>query len=330
MTIDAPEDDVTVARGRVQHMLESMNAGELQLLCVRTGIRAEFYPGEIKAVNADGTFTILFDDGDKRRARFARTSSWSARLRRPRRPRRPPLGSPGLRRWLTVGATVEPSPSMDELCNKIEGVNADGTFAILFDDGDKDRRQSQNVRSLAAPAASSGFADCLVAGAQVEVKFGGKAKIIAEVWRHIDSDRRVALEMWRRAREEPSTYTSARHGEFADEFDGFEDQIPAACHVETRVGRERARAEYAECVRKAESALGEGINERGLSHSEAERLYQRAVSDAARAMRSRATRATRAGRTGSMTWRSSGRSPSAHRASARTSARPRACSARRC
>ena len=29
------------------------------------GGKGKFYPGKIEAVNADGTFAILFDDGDK-------------------------------------------------------------------------------------------------------------------------------------------------------------------------------------------------------------------------------------------------------------------------
>ena len=158
MTIDAPEDDVTVARGRVQHMLESMNAGELQLLCVRTGIRAEFYPGEIKAVNADGTFTILFDDGDKEpsaireNVKLVDAPPTAAPAAAPTAPAAAPASVGGL----TVGATVE-ARSLEWTSfypGKIEGVNADGTFAILFDDGDKDPSVNpKNVRSLAAPAA---------------------------------------------------------------------------------------------------------------------------------------------------------------------------------
>ena len=70
---------------------------------------------------------------------------------------------------------------------------ADGTFAVLFDDGDKEpKAKPENLRPLGA-LASSGAADGLVAGAKVEAKFGGKGKFYPGTIEAANSDGTFAI-----------------------------------------------------------------------------------------------------------------------------------------
>merc|ERR1712227_1165888 len=100
----------------------------------RYGGKSEYYPGKISRVNADGTLDILYDDGDtERRVR--------ASLIRPL-VISDDVGTASAENGdLKRGDIVEAryGGKAKYYPGKISRVNADGTFDILYDDGDTER-----------------------------------------------------------------------------------------------------------------------------------------------------------------------------------------------
>ena len=108
--------------------------------------RGKHYPGTIEAVNADGTFAIRYDDGDKE----AKAKREHVRLVDAPSTPAPAVGAKVEAQFHGKGTFVP---------GTIEAVNADGTFAILYEDGDKEAdAKREHVKFLDAPrldAASS-------------------------------------------------------------------------------------------------------------------------------------------------------------------------------
>jgi hypothetical protein len=80
----------------------------------------KWYPGRINAVNADGTYDVFFDDGDRREAVPAAEIKYM----------------PAKTDW-KVGDRVQ-GRFTDGVWypGKIAAVNADGTYKVAYDDGD--------------------------------------------------------------------------------------------------------------------------------------------------------------------------------------------------
>ena len=131
-------------------------------------------------MNPDGTFAILFDDGDKEPSAKPEHIKLVGGSAPKSAPALAPAAAPSSSSSgaLQVGAKVECKFGSKGRWypGVIEAENGDGTYAVLFDDGDKEpKAKPENLRPLGAPASSGGAAG-LVAGAKVEAKFGGKGK----------------------------------------------------------------------------------------------------------------------------------------------------------
>ena len=159
------------------------------------GGRGKFYPGTIEAANPDGTFAILFDDGDKEPS--AKPEHIKLVGGSPPKPASAPApaAASSSSGSFSVGAKVECKFGRkgNWYPGVIEAENGDGTYAVLFDDGDKEpKAKPENLRPLGA-LASSGAADGLVAGAKVEAKFGGKGKFYPGTIEAANSDGTFAI-----------------------------------------------------------------------------------------------------------------------------------------
>jgi hypothetical protein len=128
----------------------------------------EFYSGEIEKDNADGTFRIVYDDGDNE-----------------------PSVKSNLIVCLQPGDIVAArhGGKGQWFKGKIEKVNGDATFAIIYDDGDKEPAVKVNLVSPVATASA------LESGTAVEAVFGGKGKkwFRAKVDKKNDDGKTVSL-----------------------------------------------------------------------------------------------------------------------------------------
>lgn len=139
-----------------------------QKVQARFGGSHEFYSGEIEKDNGDGTFRIVYDDGDH---------------------------EPSVKSNLIVcfqpGNIVAARHGGKEkwFKGKIDKVNCDATFAIIYDDGDKEPAVKV---SLVSPVAAS---PALEPGTAVEAVFGGKGKqwFRAKVGKKNDDGKTVSL-----------------------------------------------------------------------------------------------------------------------------------------
>ena len=146
-------------------------------------------------MNRDGTYDVRYDDGDEERrveSRMIRKLGGSSSpTKRTNKDSDAEVGS-GAADGLVAGAKVEAKfgGRGKFYPGTIEATNPDGTFAILFDDGDKEPKAlREHVKLVGAPStpapaaapatpaaapASSGGATALAAGAKGEAKLGGR------------------------------------------------------------------------------------------------------------------------------------------------------------
>ena len=180
----APQHDLPQSQASTQRFPEGT------MVQVNYGGKGAWCAGRIAATNADGSFDIAYDDGDRERGV------------RPANVRRPPATELGQRSQATGAAAPEPSQAAGEGASsaslavgatidanyggkgkwypgQVEAFNEEsGTVDVLFDDGDRERGVMLcNVR-LRAPAAVEGQPGSppFGAGDAVEGRFGGKDK----------------------------------------------------------------------------------------------------------------------------------------------------------
>jgi hypothetical protein len=110
--------------------------------------RGRWFPGKIATVNADSTFNIKFDDGDKE------SSVPAARIRRRKGGRSAAqtykVGDNILGNWNAKGRLYP---------GRIVRVNADDTYDVDYNDGDKEKRvPTSRLTCASKPCGSSGSA----------------------------------------------------------------------------------------------------------------------------------------------------------------------------
>jgi DUF971 family protein len=112
----------------------------------------EWYAGKIQTVHTNGTCSVLYDDGDTEdlETRWIRNPHEGGNGVPSQAPRSPLLIEP----VFTLGERVEALYGSEDTwyAGKIQAVNADGTFGVLYDDGDEETLDKTCVRS-AGPAA---------------------------------------------------------------------------------------------------------------------------------------------------------------------------------
>jgi hypothetical protein len=131
-TVQTNDDDDAAAAG-AQDPLSQTTKRELEMgtgVEARFGGEAKFYPGKIEKVNGDGTYGILYADGDSEESVARSMIRVRAAVEA--------VGAAGGE--LEVGTAVEArfGAGQKYFSGKIEKVNGDGTFSILYDDGDRE------------------------------------------------------------------------------------------------------------------------------------------------------------------------------------------------
>ena len=132
------------------------------------------YPGKIKRDNRDGTFDVLFDDGDRDQMVPERSIKKLSSS-----PRKSAMDSEN--EGLGVGDKVEArcKGSTRYYPGKIKRDNRDGTFDALVDDGDRDPMVPE--QSIKKPGGESGVAgndDEVTRGGEVEARCKGSVKYL--------------------------------------------------------------------------------------------------------------------------------------------------------
>ena len=107
----------------------------------------QYYDGKIKAHNRDGTYDVQFDDGDRDR----RCPQKDIKQLEDRE-------SSDTGAKFKVGSKVEArcKGSRKYFLGKIKAINGDGTYDIVFDDGDRDRSvNDKSIKSLASDTSTN-------------------------------------------------------------------------------------------------------------------------------------------------------------------------------
>ena len=142
------------------------------------GGKGKWYKGKISAAHSNGTFDVLYDDGDKERG--VRSENLRA------------IGGS------SAGASFREGDSAE--CNfggrgkwykaKVTRVNGNGTFDVLYEDGDRERGiGSENIRHPGGSASQhSGSSQSLALEDKVEVNFGGRGKWYKGKISHVHSN----------------------------------------------------------------------------------------------------------------------------------------------
>jgi hypothetical protein len=150
----------------------------------RYGGEEKYYPGKIEKANSDGTYVILYADGDMeprvaeamiRVAKEAAVPSAADGEAAEGEPALDPLSQTTQRR-LEVGTAIEARYGGEEKYypGKIEKANSDGTYVILYADGDREPSVARGlIRKADLVVASGGKLDV---GVAIEARYGGDAK----------------------------------------------------------------------------------------------------------------------------------------------------------
>ena len=155
----------------------------------RYGGRSKWYKGKISMVHSDGTYDVLYEDGDKER------KVKKSLIRK--------LGGDGLKKKSSFGGRSDDEDGADfERGDKVEAryggkskwykgkislVRSDGTYDVLYEDGDKERNVKKSLirRVGSTGGARSSFGgrsddddgdSKFERGDKVEARYGGKSK----------------------------------------------------------------------------------------------------------------------------------------------------------
>ena len=140
------------------------------------------YPGVIKRVRSNGTYDINYDDGEKE-------TSVSRELIFPLDKKSPKKKSKGPRVGDRVKAPFKGKGKKYD--GKIEKDHGDGTYSVLFDDGDKDRFvEVENIEIQGGDGSDTegeGYVE-LEEGDKVEAKYKGKSRKYPGVIKRVRSN----------------------------------------------------------------------------------------------------------------------------------------------
>ena len=158
------------------------------------GGRGKSYPATVKKDNADGTFALEYDDGDKEdaaKAEHIKAMGGGEHLRAA-------AGSfaPGDRVEAQFGGRGKSYPAT------VKKDNGDGTFALEYDDGDKeDAAKAEHIKAMgggSAPASGSSApasgGSTFKPGDRVEAQFNGRGKSYPATVKKDNGDGTFALE----------------------------------------------------------------------------------------------------------------------------------------
>jgi len=155
-----------------------------------------WFKGEIQRENRDGTYEVLFEDGDRDLAvpreninlstsgATANPEEMSGKTAEPSAgPRNPKVEAPGLQRGSKVEAKFKNGKRWFK--GEIQRDNRDGTYEVLFNDGDRDLAVPRaNIKLAGESAVPHAASASLNSGTKVEAKFkNGKRWFKGEIQR---------------------------------------------------------------------------------------------------------------------------------------------------
>eukprot|EP00939_MAST-03C_sp_MAST-3C-sp1_P000758 g758.t1 len=225
----------------------------------RFGGRDKFLPGKITYARSDGTFDILYEDGDSERRvkrKYIRAQKTKSRNRSRSRSKSRERDDE-IREGMKVEARFGGKDKY--YAGKITYVRSDGTFDILYEDGDSERRVKRKFirpvetkikssrRRSRSRSKSRDRDDELREGMKVEARFGGKDKYyrgeITNVRRDGtfdiryedgDSERRVKRKFIRPV--ETKKKSSRRRSRSRSKSQERDDELREGMKVEARFG----------------------------------------------------------------------------------------------